>query len=489
MKTQISVFKTTGILFLFFIAFISQGFSMDKNPEQQKPNIIFILADDLGFTDLGFAGSDTYQTPNIDQLATKGVYFNNAYSSHPTCQPSRLALLTGKYPARVGAVSHGSLRGVTGLGNEMPWEEVTYADALQKAGYTTCHIGKWHIGKDENNPSNRGFDVDIASNEFCCPSTFFYPFSKKSQNEHMNRLAPVPDLEHRKPGDHLTECLSDEAVKFIDSHKEGPFFLNLWYYAVHTPIEAKEEKINKYKKLITMETKHNNPKYAALVEHLDDGVGKILEALEKNGIAENTIIVFMSDNGGELRNNITKNDPLREGKGFSYEGGVRVPLTVKWPRMTKENTVCDERVIGFDIYPTLLSMANTKGDKKHNKNIDGIDLTPLLKNPDNKLKEREIHFLRYLSMVHFKLPIIHRDRCVEIVIKGDWKLLEFFEMSRGVEHFYELYNLKNDPSETTNVVGKYPAKLEELKKSMKSWRKEVNAPPYEMEKFYGHVKL
>lgn len=457
--------------------------------EVEQPNIIFILADDLGFTDLGCAGSDLYQTPNIDGLASDGIYFKEAYSSHPTCQPSRMSLLTGKYPARLGAVSHGELGGVKSGDNNMPLSEVTYAQALKNAGYTTGHIGKWHVSRGENNPSTRGFDEDIASNDFCCPASFFYPFTDPKQTEARNKIAGVPDLEHRAPGDFLTDCLADEAVQFINTHKEGPFFLNLWFYAVHTPIQAKQEKIEKYEGLITAETHHNNPEYAGLVEHLDDGVGKVLDALEENGISDNTIVIFMSDNGGEIWYNITKNDPLREGKGFSYEGGVRVPMIVKWPGKTIAGSTTSQKVIGFDIYPTLLSMANAEGDAKHNENLDGYDLTPLLKDPSYQLPGREIHFLRYLSMVHFKMPIPLRNRCVETVIKGDWKLMEFFEMPGGLEHYYELFNLKEDPSESTNLADKYPDKVTELKESMSSWREEVNAPAYDMEDFYGHVKL
>lgn len=470
-----------------FVLLLSAACTTEK--KEVQPNIIFILADDLGFTDLGCAGSDCYQTPNIDGLASDGMYFKEAYSSHPTCQPSRMSLLTGKYPARLGAVSHGELGGVKSGDNNMPLGEVTYAQALNDAGYTTGHIGKWHVSKGDNNPSTRGFDYDIASNDFCCPANFFYPFTDPKQTDARNKVAGVPDLDYRSPGDHLTDCLADEAVKFINSNKEGPFFLNLWFYAVHTPIQAKEEKIEKYKSLITPETRHNNAEYAGLVEHLDDGVGKVLTALEENGIADNTIVIFMSDNGGEVWYNITKNTPLKEGKGYSYEGGVRVPMIVKWPGTTLANSTSNQKVIGFDIYPTLLSMAGATGDTAHNKNMDGYDLTPLLKDPAYQLPEREIHFLRYLSMVHFKMPISDRNRCVETIIKGDWKLMEFFEMPGGLEPYLELYNLREDLSETTNLADQNPEKVRELKESMATWRREVNAPAYDMQKFYGHVKL
>ena len=471
---------------LILLAVFQSSFAGKENKANQ-PNIIFILADDLGNTDLSCAGSDLYQTPNIDRLAGDGMFFHRAYSSHPTCQPSRLSLQTGKYPARLGCVSHAALGGVTGGPVTIPKSEVTIGEALQEAGYTTCHIGKWHIGQGDDTPEFRGYDYDIASNDFCCPVNYFFPYSNEKHRQ--NKLGAVPDLEDRTPEDFLTEAVTDEAVNFIRTHNDKPFFLNMSYYAVHTPIQAEKEKVQKYKGIITKDHKHRNATYAGLVEHLDDGVGRILDVLEEQCLTDNTIVIFMSDNGGEVFHGITKNFGLKEGKGFSYEGGVRVPMIVKWPGVVEPGTESNQRVIGFDLYPTILKMANTKGDKKHNKTLDGYDLTPLLKDANYQLPNRELHFLRYLSMVHFKLPVIHRNRCVETVLKDDWKLMEFFEMPGGLEPFFELYNLKEDPSESNNLADEMPEKVKELQKSMKKWRKEVNAPAYDMEKFYGSVKI
>jgi len=485
-----SITMKTIVFTALLLSVIQMGYSFgeEQNKERKdKPNIIFIMADDLGFTDLGCAGSDLYQTPNINRLAGDGMYFTHAYSSHPTCQPSRLAFQTGKYPARMGCVSHAALGGVSGGPVEIPSHEVTIGRALQLAGYITCHIGKWHIGLGDNVPGKRGYDYDIASNDFCCPATYFYPFSNPKHKQ--NELAAVPDLDDYPTSAFLTQAVSNEAVKFIDAHKDEPFFLNMAYYAVHTPIEAQKEKVDKYKQLVKPGMMHKNPTYAGLVEHLDDGIGSIWDALDRNCLLDNTIIIFMSDNGGENDMGITVNGDLRAGKGTVYEGGIRVPLIVRWPGVVEPKSTSDQRVIGFDFYPTILKMANTNGDKKHNKHLDGYDLTPLLKNPDYQLPDREFHFLSYLSLVHYKVPISHRNRCVESVIKDDWKLIEFFEMTGGLEHYYELYNLKDDPSEKNDLADEMPEKVEELKKSIAKWNKEVTAPPYDMEKFYGNMGL
>lgn len=486
MKTVIKFKLIILLIMVFQLGFATNKY--EKPKPKKRPNIIMILADDLGFTDLGFTGSDLYLTPNIDRLAKQGMYFSHAYSSHPTCQPSRLALQTGKYPARIGCVSHAAIGGVSGGPLEIPKSEVTIGEALKMDGYTTCHIGKWHIGMGENVPKNRGYDYDIASNDFCCPATYFYPYSNPKHKQ--NNLAAVPDLEDYPVTTILGEAVSNEAAKFIKNQKdkEKPFFLNMAYYDVHTPIEAQKEKVDKYKKLLKSGLMHKNPTYAAMIENLDEGVGKILATLEENGMAENTIVIFMSDNGGESDLGITTNGKLRDGKGYAYEGGVRVPLIVRWPGQVKPNTVNDQRVIGFDLYPTILKMANAKGDEKHNKNVDGLDLTPLLKNPNYKLPNREFHYLNFLSLVHYKLPISHRNRCYESVMKDDWKLIEFFDMRAGLVHYYELYNLKVDPSEKNNLAQSNPAKVDELKKSIATWNKEVNAPAYDYEKFYGNAK-
>lgn len=479
------LFIGLGILLMFTI---STGNASNKS-KSNKPNIVFILADDLGNADLGCTGSDLYQTPNIDVFAGEAMYFSRSYSAHPTCQPSRLAIQTGKYPARLACVAHAALGGVSGGPVELPKSEVTIGQALQNAGYTTCYIGKWHIGIGENTPAKRGYEYDIASNDFCCPVNYFYPYSDVSHRQ--NKLGAVPDLEDRTSEDFLTEALTQEAVQFIkrESKSEEPFFLDMSYYAVHTPIQAEKEKVDKYKKLRKDDAIHRNATYAGLVEHLDDGVGRILEAIKNSGIEENTIVIFASDNGGETGMNITDNFPLKEGKGSQYEGGYRVPLFVKWPGVTKPGSTSEERVIGIDYYPTILSMAGVKGDKVHNKTVDGADLTPLLKTPSKKLAKRPLHFLRYLSLVHYKPSnLTEKKRPCASVIQDNWKLMEFFELPTK-KGYFRLYNLHNDEAEQNDLATAMPEKVDELKAAMLRWRKEVNAPAYDMEKFYGHVKF
>ncbi|GAA3612744.1 sulfatase [Flavivirga amylovorans] len=462
---------------------------IEETKEQIQPNIVFILADDLGFADLGFTGSDLYQTPNIDKLASQSMYFTKAHSSHPTCQPSRISLITGKTPSRLGAVSHGSLGGVDGSGIDMKPEEITYGDFLQNAGYTTAHIGKWHIGHGDNGPKDRGFDVDIASNEFCCPGSYIYPYKSKVLSEEKTIKSAVPDLESYSPETHLTEALSAEAANFIANQKgnKKPFFLNLWYYAVHTPMEANKDKVEKYKKLITPENKHKHATYAALVEHLDDGVGAVIKALEENGMADNTIIIFMGDNGGELRSGITKNYPLRGGKGMFYEGGTRVPMFVHWPGVVKPGSVNNERVAGWDIYPTLLSMAKVDKSIARNKNLDGADLTPLLKDTNVKLENRQFNWVKYVSLIHYENKT-ERNWPGRSIIKDEWKLIEYYNMPYDLDrHQFLLFNLAEDPSEKNNLASENKEKLEELIMAMDKWGKDVNAPEYDMEKFYGEV--
>ncbi len=487
MKTLSHNCNFLKVSFCVFLVFFSGTISASDKSTGKRPNIVLILADDLGNADLACTGSDLYQTPNIDMFASEAMYFSQSYSAHPTCQPSRLAIQTGKYPARLGCVSHAALGGVTGGSVKIPKEEITIGQALQKAGYTTCHIGKWHIGLGDNVPSKRGYDFDIASNDFCCPVNYFYPYSKEEHRQ--NALAAVPDLEDRGPEDFLTEAITDEAVKFIEKEAANkmPFFLNMCYYAVHTPIQAEKDKVEKYDRLRREDAIHRNATYAGLVEHLDDGVGRILKAIKESGIEENTIVIFASDNGGETGMDITDNFPLKEGKGSQYEGGYRVPLFIKWPGVTKAGTTSDERVIGIDYYPTILKMAGVKGNRNHNRNVDGFDLTPILRNPDAKLANRSLHFLRYLSLIHYRPEdLTEKKRPCASIIKGDWKLLEFFELPTK-KGYYRLYNIAKDPGELNDLSEEMPEKVKELLRASYDWRKSVDAPAYDMEGFYGAV--
>jgi len=480
-RTQFTGFGVAQtVLIAIILILVESRFATADGPigsETRKPNIVFILVDDLGWTDLSSSGSDLHQTPNMDALASESLSFSNAYASHPTCSPSRAAIMSGKYPARLGIVSHAARRGVAGSdGYFLDNEAYTLAKALRDVGYTTCHIGKWHLGtKEGTRAKNQGFQHVIASNDFCCPGSYFYPY----QNPDANHAAAsaVPDLEDRDPDDHLTEALGDEAAKFIAEHKEEPFFLNLWYYAPHTPIEAKQEKVDKYKELVHEGLRHRNPHYAGLVEHLDDSVGVVLEAIRDNGLEDNTIVVFFSDNGGEIRGGITSNHPLRHGKVSQYLGGIRVPLFIKWPGVTSAGAVCDEPVIGHDFYPTFLKMAGIDSVPPQVGEIDGLDLSDLLHDPSGTLSREALYWLRYSEVFHYEKGVKPLGPC-STVIKGDWKLVEFFETPHGVKHSLELYNIVDDIGEQNDLASTYPEKVDELKQDLAQWREMMNAPPY-----------
>ncbi len=445
------------ILVSVFFVFGSEKVSASSKKANNQPNIILILADDLGYSDLSMNGSDLYETPNIDKLASQSVIFSQAYASHPTCLPSRLAIQTGKYPSRLQVVNHSHKPNLQ--------EDITLAERLNASGYTTCHIGKWHIGDSNNEPTQQGYDTCIATNGAGMPASYFYPYKKPKKS-----IFDVPDLEDSKSDDFLTDKLGDKAVGFIQQNRNNPFFINLCFYAVHTPIQAKEEKIKKYQQKIHDGLLHTNPEYAGLVEHLDDNVGKIMNAIQEAGIADNTIVLFFSDNGGLL--DVTSNFPFRDGKGSLYEGGTREPLFIKWPGTTEGGRICHEPVIGHDLYPTILKMAgiNKKVD------VDGIDITPLLINPEGKTKRKELHWLSFpISVHHFANP---NRKPGGAIVMDEWKLIELMETPQGLKHHFELYNLKEDPVENNNIYSDNPEIAEILKDKMMQWRKSVNAPEY-----------
>jgi arylsulfatase A-like enzyme len=330
--------KTIGLSTAAFAVQSSKGslkLFANENTDK-KPNIVFILVDDLGWIDTGCYGSKYYETPNIDKLAAEGMRFTDAYAACAVCSPTRAAVMTGRYPARLGVTDWIRARFQGGIIPEnkknpteyiggknkkllcppnalwMELEEITIAEALKPVGYTSCHIGKWHLGADDWYPDRQGFDFNVGGCDFGQPPHYFDPYFRKGQGS-------IPTLEPRRKGEYLTDREADEAVKFIHNHKDKPFFLYMAHYTVHTPIQAKEDLIEKYK--AKPPTNQKNPTYAAMVESLDDAVGRICSALDELDLAENTIIFFTSDNGGLL--GPTNNAPLRSGKGFPYEGGIR----------------------------------------------------------------------------------------------------------------------------------------------------------------------
>ncbi len=434
---------------------------------KSKPNIVFILADDLGYTDAGCYGSKYYETPNIDRLAKQGIRFTDGHVSAANCQPSRAALMSGQYSPRTGVYTVGGidrfnwqsrpLRPVDNV-TQLPLDKITIADRLKKAGYVTGMFGKWHLGNDEkHHPSKRGFDEAIES------SGVHFDFKTD------------PPTEYPK-GEYLADFLTDKAVDFIDRHKSEPFFLYLPHFAVHTPLQAKKELIEKFKDKPPVGG-HNNPTYAAMIKSVDESVGRVLAALDKAGVAENTLVIFSSDNGGvggyhregiSSHQDVTDNAPLRGGKGMFYEGGHREPYIFRWPAKIPAGTTSDQTIVGVDFYPTMLEVAGEKVSKDYT--LDGISYLKVLTSGGKATVKRDAvywHFPGYLGAGKDQW----RTTPVGVIRSGDWKLMEFFE-----DHHLELYNLKNDLGEKNDLSKKNPEKTKELYAKMIAWRKSINAP-------------
>ncbi len=430
----------------------SYGFAADVAP---KMNVVLILADDLGWTDLGCYGSDLYQTPNIDQLARDGMKFTQNYSACTVCSPTRAALLTGKYPARLHITDW-----IPGLPPEnpkllvpdwtkyLPLEEATIADAFKAAGYATASIGKWHLGGAPYYPEHHGFDLNLAGTAAPSPQSYFAPWN-------------IATLAEGKDGDYLTDRLGDEAVHFIEQRKEVPFFLYLPHFAVHTPIQGRPDLVAKYRAIRRVGLKQRNAVYAAMVEGVDLTVGRIRKKLDELGLAQRTLIVFTSDNGGRVPT--TSNLPLRVGKGSCYEGGTRVPLIIYWPGVTQPGRVSDTPVITMDLYPTLLEIANVRDLAGHQP--DGQSLVPLLRGQGTL--RREALYWHYPHYQHYQLGGTAPYAAIR---QGNFKLIEFFADRR-----VELYNLARDIGETKNLASRMPEKVIQLRDRLHTWQQAVGA--------------
>jgi len=435
---------------------------------QEVPNILFILIDDLGWKDVGYMGSCLYETPYIDQLAGRGVVFTNAYAPAANCAPSRACIMSGQYPSRHGIYTVGSSeRGKSSDRKLIPISNtttladsiITLAEALKKAGYQTAHIGKWHLGDD---PCTQGFDMNVAGSHSGHPKSYFSPY----KNHH---------LEDGPEGEYLTDRLTTEAIHFIEQNapdKTGkPFFLYMPYFTVHTPLQGKEALIEKYREKEGCEGQ-NHAVYAAMVESADQNIGRLMEALDKNGLKENTLIVFFSDNGGIAK--FSSQYPLRAGKGSYYEGGIREPLIISWPAYLPSGETLDIPVSGIDFYPTFMDAAGICQNDDHI--LDGESLLALIRDGNN-LKRNALfwHFPIYLQAYdaakdQSRDPLF-RTRPGSAMRKGKWKLHEYFEDSA-----LELYNLEQDPGESNNLVEKMPKKAKELHQQLIEWRMNTKAP-------------
>ena len=430
-----------------------------------KPNIIFILVDDLGWTDLGCFGSHYYETPNIDRLAAQGMRFTNGYAACTVCSPSRASFLTGQYPARLHVTDwiaghnrpYAKMRIPDWTMRLLP-ELPNLAKELKAIGYATASIGKWHLGPKESWPDKVGFDLNVAGTHAGQPPNYFSPYK-------------IETIQDEKDGEFLSDRLTDESLKFIEANKTRPFFLYLPHYAVHTPLMAKPAVVEKYKAKSDPTGTHKNPVYAALVESVDDSVGRLMTKLEELKLSENTIVVFTSDNGGLI--GATSNAPLRVGKGSAYEGGVRVPLIVKWPSVTLPGSTNNTPVIGTDFFPTFLAATGLQAPQGHA--VDGENLTPLLSG-NGGLKRDALYW-------HY--PHYHPGGATPhgAIRQGDWRLVEFFE-----DNHVELYDLKNDIAETRDESKNQPDKAADLTKKLHAWRESVGAqmptpnPDFDQEK-------
>lgn len=439
-----------------------------------RPNVVVFLVDDLGATDLGCFGSSFYETPHIDRLATGGMLFTAAYSTCPVCSPTRASMMTGRYPQRLGITDYIDPR----RGNQPErWQrntrllpapyvdrlalnERTIAESLREVGYATFFAGKWHLGGDGFLPTDQGFDENKGGYDSGSPLRYFSPYGN-------------PYLKDGPEGEHLPLRLARETAKFIGANKDRPFFAYLSFYSVHTPLQAPQQLIEKYQQKAAEITTspawgkehewpvrlvQNHPVYAAMIESMDTAVGIVLDKLNELGLDENTIVLFTSDNGGlsTLDNAPTSNVPLRAGKGWLYEGGIRVPAIIRWPGITKPGNSCSTPVISNDYYPTLLEATGQAGQK-----LDGVSLVPLLRGKTIEQRPLFWHYPHYGNQ---------GGRPGGAVRDGRWKLIEWYENDT-----VELFDLETDPGETHDVSQQYAEVTARMRAMLAEWRHEVDA--------------
>jgi arylsulfatase A-like enzyme len=441
----------------------------------RPPNIVFILVDDLGWRDVGFMGSRFYETPNIDRLAALGMVFTRAYAAAAVCSPTRASILTGRAPARLGitdwirAKRDGGVIGPERRNPEgydddpafrlmtprnalfMELGEVTTAEVLKKAGYATGHVGKWHLGPDEFSPRAQGFDENVGGADIGHTNSYFDPY--------LNEGSPIPDLAPRREGEYMTDREADEACAFVRRHRDGPFYLNLCHYAVHVPLQAKDGDVALFNGKPAVDGQ-KDPVYAAMIKSVDDAVGRLVATLDELGLTEKTCVFFFSDNGG--LHTVTDNAPLRMGKGFPYEGGIREALAVSWPGTVPESARCGVPVSSIDFFPTILRLAGCAVPA--DRAIDGLDLSGILTGRATELEGRDLfwHFPHYWWG--------DRVRPWSAVLSGPWKLIRFYEDGRR-----ELYDLENDASEARDLASSRPDLVEGLDRKLDAWLGETGA--------------
>ena len=443
---------------------------------------MLILADDLGWSDTTLFGTTKfYQTPNVERLARRGMVFTRAYSASPLCSPTRSSILSGQNPARVGITSPvchlqkvqmkpSVAKRAPATSRALPCESATrfdtsyytLAEALKDAGYATGHFGKWHLGHEPYDPLHQGFDVDVPHWPGPGPAGSF--------------VAPwkFPNFKERVPKEHIEDRMGDEAVAFIEAHKDEPFYLNYWQFSVHAPFDAKQSLIEKNRKRVDPNDPQRSPTYAAMVESLDDNVGKMLDALDRLKLTDRTIVIFYSDNGGNMYNEVdgttpTSNVPLRGGKATMYEGGIRVPCIVAWPGMVQPGTRSDVIIQSTDLYPTLLAGLGLK--PKPDQIFDGIDIGPALRGHADEMPSDRAIFTYFPHSPHvpdYLPPAV-------AVHQGDWKLIRIFFEGEDGKHAYRLYNLREDLGETKNLAADQPERVKQLDALIEAFLKDTGA--------------
>ena len=481
---------STWIPLAVFLGLVGDGWAAGAGT---RPNIVFILADDLGWNDVGCYGSTFHETPNIDALAKSGMRFTQAYAASSLCSPTRASILTGLYPARIGITAPACDRPELVLEKELEpsarpdqkmlaakkitrlkREYYTLAEALEDAGYVTGHFGKWHLGWEPYSPLQQGFDVDVPHTPAPSPGQdgYFYPF-------------PVWKG-HGKPGDNLEDLVADQAVEFIKKNKSRPFYLNYWAFEVHSPWQAKKEQIERYRAKARPGSPQRNPVYAGMVETLDDSVGALVGALKTAGVLENTVIIFTSDNGpffapGQERMPaefqqvpVTSAYPLRAGKGTIYEGGVRVPLVIAWPGVTRAGSQSDALVQSVDFFPTIVERLGLK--LPTSLAFDGVSFARVLEGRPSSRNELFVHSPHERDPGRYEgITPPTSAAPASSLRKGDWKLVRFFGDGPDRNDRFELYHLKDDPGETSDLAAARPEMVRELSARLERYLEDTAA--------------
>ena len=444
----------------------------------RNPNIVFILADDLGWSDTTLFGTtEFYETPNVAQLSARGMTFSRAYSSSPLCSPTRASILTGLSPARIGITAPNChtpevvLEASEGSGpvnskatvpesvTRFKTDYYTLAEALKDHGYATGHFGKWHLGVEPYSPLEHGFDVDVPHWHGPGPAGGF--------------VAPwnYPDFDPATPTEHIEDRMAQEAVAFMEAHKDEPFFLNYWMFSVHAPFDAKSHLIEKYRERVNLDDPQRSPTYAAMIESMDDAVGTLMNALDRLGLAEDTIIVFASDNGGNMYNEVdgttpTSNVPLRGGKATMYEGGVRCPCIIVMPGTIRAGSKSDQLTQSSDFYPTLLELLNI--DPPSGQEFDGMSLVPALNGKPLAREAIFTYFPHQPKVPDWLPPSVSVHRC-------DWKLIRLFHAGENGGHRWKLFNLADDIGEQNDLAELYPERVQELDALIEAFLVDTNA--------------